>query len=66
MKLRKIFKEEKYIIVLLIVLSDLYIVFKAACGETEKDILEIGTFVVLTSTLIALIFYVNDVLIFIS
>lgn len=64
MQLNKIVKKKKifvYVIALLIVLlSALYIVFKVSCGETEKDILEIGTFVVLTSTLFALIFYVND------
>ncbi|MBW8039595.1 MAG: hypothetical protein FVQ85_06305 [Planctomycetes bacterium] len=60
MQSNKILKEKKiviYIIVLLIVLSAFYIFFKLSCGETEKDILEIGTFVVLTLTLIALIFY---------
>ncbi len=41
---------------IIIVLSAVYIV-KLSSGKPDKDILEIGTFVVLTLTLIVLVFY---------
>lgn len=46
-------------IIILIIVCTGYVVY-VSIGQPDRDILEIGTFIVLSLTLVALVFYAND------